>query len=121
MIVVCIFSDRFARLRHLSTRSKDAWEVTLVGGKEGKEKMAKLTRGEARRPAPRPGRAEGEGGWERRVPLGQSGWAGSQAPNTSLQALVPPSGSSNLLSSPEVCTGPAGSLTGSQLPSLCSV
>lgn len=55
------------------------------------------------------------------APLSQRDRPRSQAPNTSIQALVLPSSRFDLLSSPEVCMCPSGSLAGAQLPSPRSV
>lgn len=66
------------------------------GWREGKEKMAKLTRREARRPAPKPGGVggRGEGGWERELPSARVAGPGLRLPTPASglwfrQAAVP--------------------------------
>lgn len=46
--------------------------------------MRKLTRGEIRRLAPKPGRVGAKAAGRGERPFGQSGWVRSQAPNTRL-------------------------------------
>lgn len=53
--------------------------------------MGKLTRSKTRRLAPKPGGVGAKVAGTGERPFGQSGWARSQTPNTSLQALVLPS------------------------------